>query len=767
MGGWLAFWGADSLGAIDWATFDWSWLNTVGGAIASVIGIAAFVYAVFRTVVYGVRAVVRLLAPSQGGPVLVDHRPAEIGNKRKIFGRDKDVAALRDLLQSGDMGAVIPVPTGGGGVGKTSLCRYYARVHADDYDVIRILRAGTEDELVIDLASLAKEFNPALTEAEGVRPLARHALSLIAEKTADQTWLLVYDNVERPQLMQDWGARGRNLHVLVTSRWPDWTADGFVAKPLEVLEVEDAIDLLRNESGRDDDGFAALAEHLGRLPLSLVQAGEWLAATPSKSPADYVRRVDYLSQRIAVPGLDTDLGRTTAGVVQETLGRLSADALALARIFAWYAPDQLRAELVSEIPEMPWLARKISKNRHTPKAIYQMARSPEQLEDAMQELRQVALLEGDGADDTPFRMHRDFQRVIRADSNADKSKGLVAARGATAVLAVQFPSKASHVVSWPKCRALLPHVQALWRWAEPLWTDHWDTPDWAAMDFLLNQAGIYLSSQSDVAGAIDLKRGSLKLTTARLGEADRDVPLAMGNLAINLANTGRSEDLAEAQRLINEAVALDEVHREGGARSDLAGTYMQQASIAIRRMEAEGAVANGAEDEAEQALEHARAIREELFGAQSAEMSHYWNTLGYFRKKQDKQSEALAAYRNGFETLKTIERADAGQLATRAMNFGSTALELGAYEMALAPLQEAYDLQKKAFAHDPGNPRFLTTCGWLIDCHFVRDRAGVAGAREEAAALCEKHGLDAAMIEANAARRPLSPPEEEGGGELP
>jgi len=281
------------------------------------------------------------------------------------------------------------------------------------------------------------------------------------------------------------------------------------------------------------------------------------------------------------------------------------------------------------------------------------------------------------------------------------------------------------------------------------------------MDYLMNQAGVYLSRQSDVQEAIVLKRSSLKLKIARLGEADRNVPLAMGNLALDLAETGRTQDLVEAQFLVDRALELDDVHRTGDARGELASSYMQQASVAVRRMEAGGAIAEGAEATAERALENARLIREALFGAESAEMSNYWNQLGYFRGKQGKTGEQMDAYRKGYDILKSLSDWDAGQLATLAMGLGATALKQGQHDVALSPLQEAYDLEARAFAHDPANPRLRTACGLLISCHLVRHRAGIEGARDAAIALREKHGFDLVEREARAAQYPLTPPDPE------
>lgn len=461
---------------------------------------------------------------------LADFKPESIRNRRKVFSRDTEVQDLRATLLESGKSAVVPVQTGGGGVGKTTLCKHYAMVHKADYDHIEFLRASSETELVTDLAALAKRFDATLDDAEGTHPLAPRGRDLIETRAAKQHWLVIFDNVETPELMLNWTVQARHLYVLVTSRFPDWQTEGFVAKPLGVLKPDAAIDVLKTESGRDDDGFAALANDLGCLPLALVQAGEWLRAHPSESTGAYLTQIDNLRRRVDILGLKTQQDRTTAAVVELTLQGLSRDARALADVLAWYAPDQLSETLISSLSKVSWFKRvRHTTLRYIPARIWNMAEDAPRRQAAFAELRQVALLEdSEGAADV-YRMHRVFQVVIRAQVAVERKTGFAKARAAAAILAAQFPTKASLVMNWPVCRNLLPHVQALWATAEPLWRDRWDRPDWAAMGYLLNQSGLFLSKQLDLSGAIALKCSALEMTEARLGEDHRAVPVALGN----------------------------------------------------------------------------------------------------------------------------------------------------------------------------------------------------------------------------------------------
>lgn len=318
--------------------------------------------------------------------------------------------------------------------------------------------------------------------------------------------------------------------------------------------------------------------------MALVQAGEWLRAHPIKSTGAYLTQIDNLRRRVDILGLKTQQDRTTAAVVELTQQGLSRDARALADILAWLAPDQLSETLISSLPKVSWFKRiRHNSLRYIPARIWHMAQDASRRRAAFAELRQVALLEdAEGAADV-CRMHRVFQVVIRAQVAVERKTGLAKARAAAAILAAQFPKKASLVMNWPVCRNLLPHVQALWATAEPLWRDRWDRPDWAAMGYLLNQSGLFLSKQMDLSGAIALKCSALEMTEARLGEDHRAVPVALGNLALNMATTGA---LGEAQDMIARAFRFDEKYRKGPEREDLAARYMQQSNVAFRLIEA-------------------------------------------------------------------------------------------------------------------------------------------------------------------------------------
>lgn len=140
--------------------------------------------------------------------------------------------------------------------------------------------------------------------------------------------------------------------------------------------------------------------------------------------------------------------------------------------------------------------------------------------------------------------------------------------------------------------------------------------------------------------------------------------------------------------------------------------------------------------QAETALKQARSIYTELFGAESVQMAHWWNETGFLRRLQGRKWNELDAYERAYEIIKSFPEADQAVLATRALNFGSPALELGKAEQALGALQEAYDLAANVYAELPTRGFFVATQSWLAVCLLVLDRKGVAGMRAKAADMC-------------------------------
>ncbi len=225
----------------------------------------------------------RILAAAEGRALREDTRPPVFGNvpaRNPVFtGRDELLAELRGKLTSGSahMTALTQAIAGLGGVGKTQTAAEYCHRHQADYWGVWWNVGDSRTALEQGLAQLGARIEPKYAEAR-TSDAAAFALEHIA-KGAPKPWLLVFDNVERPDDLVALRPHA-NAHVLITSRWNDW---GGVADSLgvKVLSPEAAVDLLMKRAPKhtDADGAAALAKDLGYLPLALEQAAAFCSRT--------------------------------------------------------------------------------------------------------------------------------------------------------------------------------------------------------------------------------------------------------------------------------------------------------------------------------------------------------------------------------------------------------------------------------------------------------------------------------------------------------
>jgi len=472
-------------------------------------------------------------------------RPARM-NARKVVGRDDDVKAIRDMLVAGGQGAIVPVAiiTGGGGIGKTTLARHYMAVHRDSYDRAEMIRGATEAQLVGDLAGLADRM------AHDNAPIppktrAHHALEMIIERTKTEAWLMIFDNIENPQVLRKWLPEGRNLHLLVTSRHPDWTAEGFVTRPAGVLSEENAVALLAQEAGRHDPDMYRLAREGGYLPLPLVQAGEWLASHPRRSASNYMARLEPLLDERQPTEDDHD--RATGAVVRLTLAGLSRDARAVTGVLVWFAPDEISLDAFEALGKM---RGRVRFQRWFDVGLWHLCaicRDEARLIAVWRELRLKALIEDDPGRDGMYRMHRVTQLVgRRALGHGAKPERT------TALLAAVYPNDLEVSSEFLLCRRLTPHVRALWGTGA--------APRNGAMQYLLNQAGIFLTNVADPAGGLSLAEASFEIIEALHAPEDETYASALLNLGMARMREG---DLDGALRAHRRAVELEETHRPG------------------------------------------------------------------------------------------------------------------------------------------------------------------------------------------------------------
>ena len=272
-----------------------------------------------------------------------------------FVGRENVLARLHELLSTGQGPAVLTQAiTGLGGVGKTQTALTYAYRHLADYRLAWWLRAE-------DAATLAADYS-ALAEPLGLDPAAADQQKLIVSiRTALQareSWLLVFDDVEEPELLRTFLPTTGQGHVLITSRRTDWQGIA-KARELEVMKDGEAMQLL---TGRPDPDTlpaaeraeaAALAKELGYLPLALAQARAYMAGT-GKSLVGYRRllqasRPAVLKRGRASLDYPTSVAKTWQLSIEAAEGGCAA-ARPLLELLAFFAPDTLPVKVLVSAP---------------------------------------------------------------------------------------------------------------------------------------------------------------------------------------------------------------------------------------------------------------------------------------------------------------------------------------------------------------------------------------------------------------------------------
>ena len=443
-------------------------------------------------------------------------------------GRGEMLADLRNRLVEGkDVALTQNVAVHGlGGIGKTQLAVEYCYRQARGYDIIWWIRADTSDSLTGDFALLGPRIGiPMQQEQAQTVELVKESLQ------ARDKWLLVFDNVQKPSdvdlCMPDCGEG----HVIITSRFSDWSSKADALR-VEVLPEPEAVEFLLKRTGRSDkSGATELARALGRLPLALEQAAAF-AQESCMSFAEYLklyheRRLELLKR--GKPDKYDDTVLTTWEISFRRATEESKVALLLLAICSFLDADSIPAAMLSEAA--------------VDKVTYA---------EAVAALTRYSLLtsrqEGEGESARVFlSVHRLVQEVVRDNLPANVSE--VAIGAAVAVLERAFPYDSDDVRTWPDCIRLLPHATSVLGHATLLR----NSPQ--GMASLMNQVALYHLARAEYSLAEPLMLSALASDEQSLGPEHPNVAIRLSNLASLLQATNR---LSEAEPLVRRALAIDE-----------------------------------------------------------------------------------------------------------------------------------------------------------------------------------------------------------------
>ncbi|MFD7550717.1 tetratricopeptide repeat protein [Streptomyces sp. NPDC059816] len=409
-------------------------------------------------------------------------------------------------------GVVLHAVHGLGGVGKSALAAHWAARRASARVRWWITADGSE-AVDAGLAALARALRPALGELPATLQV-EHAVQWLA--THDD-WLLVLDNVDRVDdvrvVVDRLPGRGR---VLVTTRratgWHRYAA----TVHLDVFEPAESVALftgvLAHHDRDDADGVAELCAELGHLALAVEQAAAYCAETGTSPRAYLGMLAQWPGAMFAAAAEGGDAERTVARIWRLTLDRLTGTPLArrLLRILAWYAPTGIPRDLLDGCAEPP----------------------PE-LATALGRLVAYSMVT-DHRDGT-LSVHRLVQALARTpdpdDPHRDADDIADARDQAAALLSGAFPTAVEHPPNWPRCRALLPHVDALSGHHSP----ELDTVHTARA---LDRGASYRKGQGVFAPALPALERALGSRERLMGTEHIDTLVSRNNLATTYDSAG-------------------------------------------------------------------------------------------------------------------------------------------------------------------------------------------------------------------------------------
>jgi DNA-binding SARP family transcriptional activator len=362
-------------------------------------------------------------------------------------GREEQVRELcRALLpEGGDQAAAPVVVTGMAGVGKTALAVRAAHECRD---------AFPDGQLFADLGGYPGDrkdphtvlgwFLRALVgEAATLPESLEERIQLYRSELANRRLLLVLDGATSDAQVRPLLASGGGCRVVVTSRARLPAVAGAQVVDLEVLEPDEALDLLAKEIGArrlvaERDCAAHLVALCGHLPLAIRIVAGKLGAHPRMPLSHLAQRLGDQRHRLAELRLsDMDVGRS----VEHSMQALGAASVVLRRLALLEVPDFA-----------PWTTAAL------------LGMSERAAERVLHELADAHLLIPAGVDQTGnlrYRFHT-LVRLVAAQHAGETERGAILDRALDAWLSVVRTAERSLLVgiSDPHLESALAAVEA-------------------------------------------------------------------------------------------------------------------------------------------------------------------------------------------------------------------------------------------------------------------------------------------------------------------
>jgi tetratricopeptide (TPR) repeat protein len=525
-------------------------------------------------------------------------------------GRLEDLTSLDKMLTQ-DSRVVVAAVAGMGGVGKTALAAEYAHRFRNSYAGIWWCPAQTEDSLLTALAALAAVVGVVRADASDVREAANAALAWL-KLPRRAKWLLVYDNVTKPEDIEDFLPTSAT-RVMITSRFSDWS--GWASSlALDVFSPDVAAGFLLDRTKRPDAaGARFLAETLGCLPLALDHAAAICRRT-LLSFAEFAAKAEKLIARAPRSVRYPKSVFATFNIAIQEAAKNCPAAETLMSFLAYCAPERVPRVLVDGA-----------------------------LDDAMEQqeavcaLAEVSLIKHCMSPDgtAAIIVHRLVQSVARARSEENGTAQRVVEQLTTRFTAVYPSEPALDPQYWSLCAELGPHLSRLRKEhsRQPSQNTQW--PD------LLTRAGAYYFHRAFFDLAKSHLTDALSIREMLLGPQHPDTAKSLENLADLLA---AQANFVEARPLLERVVAIRE-KVFGPEHADTAASLHNLAVAAAYQSD---------NANARHLLERAFAVRQKVLGPEHPDTAHSLDNLVTVLHIQGNFAEATKLHKSSLAATSKV-----------------------------------------------------------------------------------------------------------------
>lgn len=392
-----------------------------------------------------------------------------------LTGRDDDIKAIREHFGYSQKPLVLH---GGAGVGKTVLARSVAQ--ADYKDRWVMLPLGSDSEMKTALEPYAQQLG--ISEDVGLDAFIRNTLE--AMRADSKRWLIIFDNADsdaEADRARKYTVETNDLDFMITSQRGNWP-EAFTTRPLDVLDLDAAAQLLSKLSGRRvDDDLKALAIELDRLPLALTLIGTDLANMPADMSV--VAYTKSFTDRLAAVPDNERYKKSVVTAVQMAFERLGDEAKAVLKIAAFMDPNDIDGGFFTR-----GAAGIEDKGLEAlPEPLNALCNNEVMINRALADCVNHSLLyTAQWRGEDTRRIHRTTQYALRQAMAAEKAvyAGLMARLGRAQLSgSAQFDTQ-----NWPAYHRLAPHAEAFMS-ADDILVDE----DGKLALAWLNQMGVFLA----------------------------------------------------------------------------------------------------------------------------------------------------------------------------------------------------------------------------------------------------------------------------------